>query len=109
MNELKDLSKKFKPSALFLMETRAKNSKCIFGLTTLEMDLAPRKRLIDVSAIGSGECYNAHAILKALPAVNSDHCPLFLELEPKDERSRTFRYEAFQEEHKDCANVIKNG
>ncbi|MED6122624.1 hypothetical protein PIB30_041477 [Stylosanthes scabra] len=35
------------------------------------------------------------AILKSLPAISSDLCHMVLELEPKDSKSREFKYEAF--------------
>ncbi|XP_057760557.1 uncharacterized protein LOC130980933 [Arachis stenosperma] len=48
-----------------------------------------------------------NAILKASPAVSSDHCALILKTQPLVRIKKEFRFEAFWAEHEECKEVIK--
>ncbi|RYR04149.1 hypothetical protein Ahy_B06g083735 isoform B [Arachis hypogaea] len=48
-----------------------------------------------------------NAILKASPAVSSDHCALILETQPLIRTRKDFRFETFWVEHEECKEVIK--
>ncbi|RYR58605.1 hypothetical protein Ahy_A05g024463 [Arachis hypogaea] len=48
-----------------------------------------------------------NVVLKAAPAISSDHCALILETQPKDRIKKEFRFEAFWTEHEECEEVIR--
>lgn len=48
-----------------------------------------------------------HAIGEALPIITFDHCPIFLNFNPKGRGKRYFKYEAYWEDHDECGAVIK--
>ncbi|RYQ82874.1 hypothetical protein Ahy_B10g101453 [Arachis hypogaea] len=48
-----------------------------------------------------------NAILKASPAVSSDHCALISVTQPLVGIKKEFRFEAFWAEHEECKEVIK--
>ncbi|RYR44282.1 hypothetical protein Ahy_A08g040636 [Arachis hypogaea] len=48
-----------------------------------------------------------NVVLKAAPAISSDHCALILETQPKVRMKKEFRYEAFWTEHEECEEVIR--
>ncbi|XP_015969290.1 uncharacterized protein LOC107492746 [Arachis duranensis] len=48
-----------------------------------------------------------NAILKAAPAISSDHCALILETQPRDRIKKEFKFEAFWAEHEECEEVIR--
>nr|XP_025616741.1 uncharacterized protein LOC112709055 [Arachis hypogaea] len=48
-----------------------------------------------------------NVILKAAPAISSDHCALILETQPRIRIKKDFRFEAFWTEHEECKEVIR--
>lgn len=50
-----------------------------------------------------------HAMATALPIVNSDHSLIILQPCPPNKSGRSFKYEAFCEEHPECKEVIQQG
>lgn len=50
-----------------------------------------------------------HAIANALPTVSSDHAIIFLDPKPQKRSGRSFRYEAFWDEHEDCKKTVLEG
>ncbi|XP_015940551.1 uncharacterized protein LOC107466087 [Arachis duranensis] len=68
-----------------------------------------RERLDRVLANWAWRMIYQNATLTALPAISSDHCPIFLQLKPKGRSSKQFRYEAYWEDHKECKEIIKKG
>lgn len=50
-----------------------------------------------------------HAMVLALPIVNSDHAPLVLKPKPNLQSGRSFKYDAFWEDHEDCRRRVQEG
>ena len=50
-----------------------------------------------------------NAVVTAVPAITFDHCPLILDCKPKVGDGGRFKYEAFWEDHEQCADVIRRG
>lgn len=50
-----------------------------------------------------------HAMVTALPMVSSDHSPLIFQATPAKRSGKSFKYEAFWEEHSECGQVVKDG
>ncbi|KAJ1377318.1 Endonuclease/exonuclease/phosphatase superfamily [Sesbania bispinosa] len=53
-------------------------------------------------------CYE-HALAAALPQISSYHSPILLWPYPDGTSGSSFKYEAYWEEHPDCAQVIEKG
>ncbi|RYR72100.1 hypothetical protein Ahy_A02g006305 isoform B [Arachis hypogaea] len=49
-----------------------------------------------------------NVILKAAPAISSDHCALILETQPRGQIKKEFNFEAFWADHEECKEVIRN-
>lgn len=50
-----------------------------------------------------------HALTLALPIVNSDHAPILLKPKPPLTSGRSFKFEAFWNDHEDCKGIVANG
>ncbi|RYR11937.1 hypothetical protein Ahy_B04g069438 [Arachis hypogaea] len=93
VSELQNLCKQFKPAIVFLIETRAKREY---------LEKIKRKFCFDGSF-----CVEPRRLSGARPAISSDHCPIILVSEPKNKCAKEFKYEAFWEDHEECANTTK--
>lgn len=49
-----------------------------------------------------------HAMVTAMPIVNSDHSPLILKLVPAQANGVKFKYEAFWETDEGCRDVVRS-
>ncbi|RYR00318.1 hypothetical protein Ahy_B07g088443 [Arachis hypogaea] len=49
-----------------------------------------------------------NVILKAAPAISSDHYALILETQPRGRIKKEFKFEAFWADHEECKEVIRN-
>ncbi|RYQ90696.1 hypothetical protein Ahy_B09g096724 [Arachis hypogaea] len=47
-----------------------------------------------------------HATLTAMPAISFDHCPIILNLEPKNKSGKSFKFESYWVDHEDCEKVV---
>nr|XP_025679206.1 uncharacterized protein LOC112779177 [Arachis hypogaea] len=92
VSELLHLCKQIKPAIVFLMETRAKDSS----------------ERIDRALVNWKWRHKfPNASLIAMPAVSSDHTPIVLRLQPKYKADKSFKFEAFWNDHKECEEIIK--
>ncbi|RYR76327.1 hypothetical protein Ahy_A01g000925 [Arachis hypogaea] len=48
-----------------------------------------------------------NASLSTMPAISSDHCPLILDPKPVYKISKSFKFEVFWADHKECENIVK--
>ncbi|KAJ1376339.1 hypothetical protein SESBI_50052, partial [Sesbania bispinosa] len=96
--KLKALCSKYKPTGVFLMETRAKEDKV--------ESLQRRLRFSNSSVFKQEGCRGGWVYCGT---TSSDHSPLVIQINPNASSGRMFRFEAFWEEHADCAEVVSRG
>ncbi|XP_072066788.1 uncharacterized protein [Arachis hypogaea] len=51
----------------------------------------------------------SQASLKALPPISSDHCPLVLDINQVQRTEKSFKFEAFWTDHKECEYTVRKG
>ncbi|XP_016177845.1 uncharacterized protein LOC107620148 [Arachis ipaensis] len=70
-------------------------------------NLITRERLDRVLVNWKWLNIHQNVILRAAPAISSDHCALILETQPRDRIKKEFKFEAFWAEYEECEEVVR--
>ncbi|KAF7841384.1 receptor kinase-like protein Xa21 [Senna tora] len=124
VKELKRLCREYKPSIVFLMETRMKENKmekvkrkCCNLQNNFYVDVVGKSKGLALCALTKQENLEVWNKLRRLKLGDDmawfclgDHCPLIIDLKYKLQKVRkSFKFDAMWVDHKDCSEVVEDG